>query len=117
VWGLPQAVTLANKQLRHILASFGYQECKNTPGLWYHETRPITFTVMVNNFGVKYTRKEDVNHLIVSLQTNYILTKDWMGNLYCGISLQFNYISHTADISMPGYIQKKLQEYGHIIPK
>jgi hypothetical protein len=76
VWGLPQAGILANKQLRHKLAPFGYHECKNTPGLWYHETRLITFTLMVGNFGVKYIRKEDVNHLIVSLQTNYTLTKD-----------------------------------------
>jgi hypothetical protein len=67
VWGLPQAGILANKQLRGKLAPFGYQECKNTPGLWYHETRPITFTLVVDNFGVKYISKEDVNHLIVSL--------------------------------------------------
>jgi hypothetical protein len=117
VWGLPQAGILANKQLRRKLAPFGYQECKNTPGLWYHETRPITFTLVVDDFGVKYISKEDVDHLIVSLQSNYTLTKDWTGNLYCGISLQWDYINRTVNISMPGYIRKKLQEYGHIIPK
>jgi hypothetical protein len=72
---------------------------------------------VVDDFGEKYISKEDVNHLIVSLQSNYTLTKDWMGNLYCGISLQWDYINRTVDNSMPGYTQKKLQEYGHIIPK
>ena len=35
-WGMPQARILANKQLRRKLAPFGYYECVNTPGLWYH---------------------------------------------------------------------------------
>jgi len=26
-------------------------ECINTPGLWRHEWRPITFTLVVDDFG------------------------------------------------------------------
>ena len=44
IWGLPQAGILANKHLQMKLAPFGYSECVNTPGLWKHETRPISFT-------------------------------------------------------------------------
>jgi hypothetical protein len=44
VWGLPQAGILANKLLRRRLLPHGYYECNNTPGLWKHETRPISFT-------------------------------------------------------------------------
>ncbi len=40
-----------------------------------------------------------------------------MGNLNCGKSLQWDYINRMVDISMSGYVQKKLQEYEHIIPK
>jgi hypothetical protein len=47
------------------------------------------------------------------MKSTYKLTKDWMGNLYCGISLDWDYINQTVDISMPGYIKKKLQEYNH----
>jgi hypothetical protein len=46
-----------------------------------------------------------------------MLTKDWMGNLYCVIQLNWDYAGWTVNISMPGYIKKKLQEYGHIIPR
>ncbi len=85
VWGLPQAGILANKRLCQKLAPFGYHESKNTPGLWYHESRPITFTLVVDNFGVKYVSKEDVKHLITCIKMDYTITEDWMGNLYCGI--------------------------------
>jgi hypothetical protein len=51
VWGLPQAGILANKRLRWKLAPFGYHKCTNTPGLWRHESRPITFTLVVDDFG------------------------------------------------------------------
>jgi hypothetical protein len=46
----------------------------------------------------------------------YKLTEDWTGDLYCRITLDWDYINRTVDISMPGYIKKKIQEYGHIVP-
>ena len=87
VWGLPQAGILANKRLRRKLAPFGYNEYANTLGLWYHKTRPISFTLVVNDFGVKYVNKANVEHLMTSLQSTYKLTADWTGDLYCGITL------------------------------
>jgi hypothetical protein len=114
VWGLPQAGILANKRLRRKLAPFGYYECINTPGLWRHESCPLTFTLVVHDFGVKFINKNDVDHLISSIKNTYTLTKDWTGNLYCGIMLVWDYVRCTVDISMPGYIKKKLQEYEHI---
>ncbi len=68
VWGLPQVGILANKRLRRKLAPFGFFESTNTPGLWYHESRPITFTLVVDNFGVKYVNKDNVDHLIASIK-------------------------------------------------
>ena len=116
VWGLPQAGILANKKLRRKLAPHGYHEHENTPGLWYHDTRPISFTLVVDDFGVKYVGKEHADHLITCLQKTYKLSEDWSGGLYCGITLAWNYDKGYVDISMPGYIKKKIQEYGHIVP-
>jgi len=45
----------------------------------------------------------------------YELTEDWSGDLYCGITLHWDYIARTVDISMPGYIKKLLQKYNHNI--
>jgi hypothetical protein len=60
--------------------------------------------------------KTNVNHLIVSIETTCILTEDRMGNLYCSITLEWDYVNQHVDIAMPNYIKKKLQENGHIIP-
>ncbi len=89
VWGLPQAGILADKLLRKRLKPHGYYECVNTPGLWRHATRPIAFSLVVNNFGVKYMGKEHAEHLINCLkEETYKLTKDWTADLYCGITLR-----------------------------
>ncbi len=109
VWGLSQAGILANKLLRKRLTPKGYHECKQTPGLWQHATRPISFALVVDDFGVKYTNKADVDHLIECLKEDYDLTQDWAGDLYCGINLKWNYHARTLDISMPGYICKQFQ--------
>jgi hypothetical protein len=104
VWGLPQARILANKLLRKCLAPHGYYECKQTPGLWKHTSRPISFTLVVDDFSVKYTNQEDADHLIGSLKKDYELTEDWDSDLYCGIKLKWDYDVCTLDILMPGYI-------------
>ena len=53
MYGLPQAGILANQLLRKRLKPHGYFEVEHTPGLWKHETLPIQFTLVVDNFGVK----------------------------------------------------------------
>ncbi len=48
--------------------------------------KPISFTLVVDDFGVKYVGKEHVHHLIKCLRDKYEFIKDWTGNLYCGIN-------------------------------
>jgi hypothetical protein len=81
-----------------------------------HVTCPISFTLVVDNFGVKYMRQEDIDHLIGCIKEKYELTEDWDGNLYCGIHVKWDYNARTLDISMPGYILKQLQKYRHASP-
>ncbi len=66
---------------------------------------------------MKYVKKDDVDHLIASIKSTYSLTEDWTGKMYCGITLDWDYENRHVNISMPGYIKKKLQEYGHIMPQ
>ncbi len=117
VWGLPQVGILANKRLRRKLTPFEYFEHVSTPGLWYHKTWPISFTLVVDNFGVKYMNRDNIDDLIALIKKTYNLTKGWMGNLYCGICLDWDYTNHTVNISMPGYIEKNLQQYSYIASK
>jgi hypothetical protein len=115
MYGLPQAGILANKLLKERLAKHGYYEVTHTPGLWKHISRPVQFTLVVDDFGIKYVGKEHADHLLNALQEHYTLDIDWNGELYCGISLKWDYKNRHVDISisMPGYIKKLLQRFQH----
>ena len=71
IYGLPQAGVLANKLLKKRLAPAGYYEMPHTPGLWKHVSRPIAFTLVVDDFGVKYVNKKNANHLFATLKGKY----------------------------------------------
>ena len=117
MYGLPQAGILANKLLKKRLAKQGYFEMPHTPGLWRHCSRPITFTLVVDDFGIKYQGQEHAEHLLKALREDYTVEVDWTGQLYVGINLEWNYKKGYVDISMPGYVQKQLTRYAHPSPR
>ena len=63
MYGLPQAGIIAQELLTKRLHKAGYRQSKTTPGYWRHDWRPISFTLVVDDFGVKYINKDDVQHL------------------------------------------------------
>jgi hypothetical protein len=71
MYGLSQAGLLVNKLLKKRLNKHGYRQSKLVPGLWKHDTRPIQFTLFVDDFGVEYIGKE--------LEKHYKLTCNWTG--------------------------------------
>jgi hypothetical protein len=116
IYGLLQAGILANHLLRQRLRPHGYYEVRHTPGLWKHISRPIQFTLTVDNFGVKYVGKDNADHLINALKLHYNLEEDWTGSLYCGINLKWDYTHRHVDISMPNYVTKLLARFDHPVP-
>jgi hypothetical protein len=50
-----------------------------------------------------------MDRLIAAIKRTYTLTKDWTGNLNCGIKFNSDDNKQTLNISMPGYIIKQLQ--------
>jgi hypothetical protein len=117
MYGLPQAGILANQLIAHRLAIHGCHQTKFTPGLWRHVTRPIQYTLVVDDFGVQYVGTEQVHHLIAALETEYTVSKDWTGGLYYGITLNWYYVNKHVDLSMPGYIKDALHKFQHPLPK
>jgi hypothetical protein len=116
MYGLPQAGKLANDELLIHLNQGGYRQCEHTPGLFTHETRSISFCLVVDDFGVKYIGKENAEHLIQNLQSHYEITIDWSGDTYLGMHLEWDYENMTVDISMPNYVTKALQKFTHKTP-
>ena len=84
--------------LKEKLAPHKYYELQYTPGLFKHQLRPIVFTLVVDNFGIKYVGKEHADHLIGILEVKYTkIETDWTGSLYCGITLEWNYEERWVD--------------------
>jgi hypothetical protein len=50
------------------------------------------------------------------LTKDYEASTDWAGNLYCGVSLKWDYKARTVDLSMPGYVAAVLHKFQHVPP-
>eukprot|EP00957_Ditylum_brightwellii_P206365 15348049-Ditylum_brightwellii.AAC.1 len=100
MYGLPQAGILANKLFTVRLAKRGYYPVQHTPVLWQHKWRPVTFALVVDDFGVKIRGEEHGKHLINALKEHYE-----------------DYTKRHVDLAMPGYIAKARTNYGHTLPK
>jgi hypothetical protein len=117
MYGLPQAGLLANLLLEKRLNKQGYFQSKLVPGLWHHNKRRIQFTLVVDDFGVKYKRKEDAEHLMSVLQEHYTVKADWAGTRYIGIHLHWDYAQRQVHLYMPGYVKKALTQFHHVLKK
>jgi len=115
MYGHPEAGRLAHDQLVQHLKPYGYSPSKFTPGLWTHKDNGITFTLVVDDFGIKY-KGDSLQHLINALQDRYTITIDKSGSLFCGVTLDWDYKRKEVKCSMPGYIPKLLQKLNHQQP-
>jgi hypothetical protein len=91
MYGFPQSGILANELLQRNLANDGYRLTQHTHGLWTHDTRPISFSLVVDGFGVKYVGREHAEHLMECIKNNYNISSDWNGSAYCGLTLDRDY--------------------------
>ena len=64
IYDLKQAAILAYTQIKERLGKEGYSPIEGTSGLWKHDMQSITFALCVDDFGVKYFDKADVDHLL-----------------------------------------------------
>jgi hypothetical protein len=112
IYGLPQAGKLAQDRLVAHLATHGYHQAKHTPCLFTHVSRPIAFTLVVDDFGIKYTQAADAQHLLDALRELYVVTEDWgCAQKYVGITIQHDRQDRCMRLSMPNYISKALDRF------
>jgi hypothetical protein len=90
MYGIPQAGILVQNLLEKQLNQHGYQQSKVTPGLWKHYWRPISFTLCVDDFGIKYVGREHTNHLANILNKQYKYSIDWDGKRYLGMNIDWD---------------------------
>ena len=115
MYGLPQSGKLAHDDLVAHLALGGYFPTKFTPGLFTNRSNSIQFALIVDDFGIKYTNKLALDHLVRHLRRKYFITQD-DGTRFNGITLKWDYIDRECELSLPGYNQKALIRFQHPLP-
>jgi len=114
--GLPQASRLANQQLVRKLTPAGFVQAYHTPGLFLHTSKQIMFALIIDDFGIRYVGKPAANFLISTLQQDYTITIDWTGAKFCGLHLEWDNTTHSVELSMPSYVARALEPFGHTDP-
>jgi len=117
MYGLPHAGIIAQELLTKRLEEHGYYQSDHTPGFWKHKWRPICFSLVVDDFGVKYVGEEHAHHLINVLKEHYEVATDWEGKKYNGITLDWDYDRREVHLSMPGYCKEALIRFNHTLQK
>jgi hypothetical protein len=112
IYGLAQAGRLAQDRLVALLKDNGYCPISPlNPCIFKHETRDVTFSLVVDDFGVMYEREDDVRHLLDTLRQIYTVKEDWTGSSYVGYSIMHDLDRGTITLSMPGYIDAARQRF------
>ena len=102
---------LSQKRLVKHLHEHGYVQDVNVPCLFRHYQRGTIFTLVVDDFAVKYKNDEDADHLINILNKLYVIKVDKAASKYLGFNIQFDDTKHTVTLSMPDYIPKVLARF------
>ncbi len=116
MYGLLQARIIAQELLSKRLKEHGYTQSKTTPGLWTHEWRPITFSLIVDNFRIKYIGAEHAQHLLQMVQKYYTPSFEKKGDRYCGLTIKWDYVGKKVHLSMPSYVETALKRFRHPPP-
>ena len=116
MYGLKEAGIIAYKHLVRNLQTHGYAPVAHAPGLCNHTTLPTTFTLSVDDFGIKFFAADDATHLLNVLRENYSITVDPSGSKYCGLTIKWNYPGGYVDISMTNSVRKSLERFQHPMP-
>jgi len=90
MYDLAHAGILAYNRLIQHFALSNYTPVKHTPGYFRHATRPVTFSLVVDDFAIKYVDRINVEHLLATLRSLYNITMDWTASTYCNITLKWD---------------------------
>ena len=67
--------------------------------------KPISWTLIVDDFSFKYTNKQHVDELLKIMSQWYLMKMDWGRTIFGGITLKWNYdCERWVELSLPGYI-------------
>ena len=110
MYGLPHAVKIAQDVLIERLAAHGYLQTSTTC-LFRHTTNGVAFSLVVDDFGVKFHDTAGADDLIRCLQLYYTLTIKKDATKYLGLTIALDKSAREVRISLPGVISKALKQF------
>jgi hypothetical protein len=116
IYGLSQAGIIAQQLLKEHLQKHGYCQSQLTPGLWKHDTHPISFSLVVDDFGIKYVGEKNTQHLLDTVRQCYKCSCEWKGEQSYRLTIKWDYKGKKVHVLMPGYVTKALTYFWHPPP-
>ena len=113
MYGLNQAGRLSNDLLAKRLVTKWCLQFTHIRGLWQNKWCHMLFSLVVDDFGVKYVGKEHPDHLISAIKEFYPVAEEWTWRFHCCVTLNWYCQKLTVDISVPGYAIESLHKYKH----
>ena len=114
-YGLPWSGRLSNDLLLKWLNKEDYFQASTTPELWRHKWWPIQFTLIVDEFGMKYVGRKHAKHLDSVLKNYDEMSEDREGKKIVGIELIWDYTQkhsgRTCRLSMKSYIENSYSRW------
>ena len=74
---------------------------------------PVQFTLVLDDFGVKYVGGKHALHLKQTHEENYAVTTERDGTRYIRITQDWDYKQRQVHLSLPGYTKKSLTQFRH----
>jgi hypothetical protein len=108
MYGLP--ATRGKNHTRQPYRASGYPWLR-TICLFRHVTNGVAFTLVIDDFGVKFQDTAGADDLIRCLQLYYTLTIKKNTTKYLGLTIAVDKVARETRMSAPGIIAKALQRF------
>jgi len=116
IYGMKQAGYISQRNLIKVLETEGYTET-DYHCIYTNRAKSVTFVTHVDDFGVGYRNKKDVERLIEVLQkAGYTITIDWEGLKFCGMEIKL-VVGVTIDVSVRETIKRIRTRFGDFKPR
>ena len=115
MYGLPQSGSNSHDELEERLNKQGYFKILLVPALWKHNTRRTQFVLIVDDFGIKYFTKSDLDHLIDILKQHYDVAVDTEAKEIVKIELDWDYMNkkvHFVNETLPRQVTQAIRQRG-----
>ena len=110
IYGHPEAGRLWQRELiDNCLTPAGFRSLPSAPCLFTNEDKSVVFSLVVDDFFVKYRARADAEPLLEALRARYTITQDESASKYLGLSLDWEKAINSMSISLPGYINDLIE--------